>query len=237
MEKHLSDIEKIRKRPGMYVGGIDDYGVLMYALEIFSNAIDAVYRSEKPKVSILSVSPYIEIRDNGPGFPISAEKYFESHDTIKTKNPRYFLEKFHTTPTADNHAPHFHSGRMYGGGLAVVNALSDLFKIETWRKGTLWTCEYSRGQVVRPFEKIDEGDGKGTTIIFRPDPDIFNDYTDIHAAFRERVIETSYLIPRIEYEFLNETYYSENGLFDLLDSALPSFKFDKEIEGFRVLGF
>jgi len=221
----------------MYIGDtFDGSGYLNLALEVFANAVDAVYGIENPNVSVSSVSPTFVISDNGHGLPFDEQKNLELFRDFERSWAEVFLEKFHSTPTADDHSPHFHIGnRLRGVGLVVVNALSEYLRIETWRNGKLWACEYTRGTVVTPPKIIGEGDGVGTTLSFRPDSQIFTGENCSDVALQEKVVETSFLIPKVQYDFLNETYYSENGLFDLLGCTEPNFKFDQEVSGFRVL--
>jgi len=109
-----------------------------------------------------------------------------------------------------------------GVGTKAVNALSDYFRVRSFRDGRMKAAEFSRGIITENFEEKDSSDRNGTEISFIPDADIF-----LHFKFRKEYIERmlrnyAYLNPGLKILFNGETFFSENGLKDLLDEELEN---------------
>lgn len=162
----LMAVGPVRKRPGMYVGDIDDgSGVIAMVLEVVANAYDQYLAGRCSSVS-LTIAPdgSVTVEDDGPGFPAAGGDGVPPLDNV--------LTRLSTTPTVDGHRPHVHLG--FGGmGLAVVNALSEQFELISVREGSELRTKYARGELVEPIATTPTKHASGTTIRFRPDPTIF----------------------------------------------------------------
>jgi len=228
--KVLTGREAVRLRPGMYIGDTKDgSGIRHMFLEVFSNAVDAVFEKEAAQIDIISVYPNVVIRDNGPGFPFEKKHY-----RLGKTATEFILEELHAGATIDGHWPHFHMKYLYGVGLAVVNFLSETFQVKAWRNGDLWMCEYKKGVCTTQAKIIETGTGVGTEITFRPDPEIFETFVDSKDSWENDVSDASYLCPRIKYIFLGREHHSKNGLSDLTVDLKPRFSVSKTVGDFFV---
>lgn len=232
----LRDLEAVRKRPGMYLGDTYERGLQHMILEVFSNAVDAALKVDKPTVSIHSLYPEVVIEDNGGGMP------FEFNMEEGKTATELYLTRLHFSGTADKHAPHVHLGYNWGVGLAVVNAVSSLLDVKSWSKGKRWHTAYRQGEQKIPLEIIGEGEGRGTIISFAPDPEIFENVVINEQNLRSVIFQSVHLIPGLTVNFLNETFHSKNGLSDLLPVMTPwvrisydkSFCFNEQIDDFHL---
>ena len=232
----LSSVEAVRKRPGMYIGDVTDGSGLRHMfLEVFSNAVDAVFGMPDGRIDVLSVFPEVIIRDNGSGIPFDTP-----HPTLPDINERSiaiaraYFETLHYGSTLTGHAPHFHMGHLFGVGLPVVNALSETFSVKSWYKGKLWYCEYEKGVCVKVPVIKETGTGVGTEISFCPDPEIFETINNSREFWEEDVRNAAYLCPKISYSYLEEEYYSESGLSDLISDLSPRFSMRQSVSDFYV---
>jgi len=213
---HLTPMEHIRRRPGMYVGGTD-LGALHHLIyEVVDNSIDEALAGRCDQVLVtLHPDNYVSVTDNGAGIPV------DSHDSGRSA-----LEIVMTEVGAggkfDNDAYKV-SGGLHGVGVSAVNALSDDTQVEVWRDGYLWKQTYKAGIPLSGVEKIrelEDGEPTGTRTTFKPDftvmdPNNFNYNTLVH-RFREMAFVTRKvtLTLRDERSFPPKeiTYYFEGGL-------------------------
>ena len=168
----LEGLEAVRKRPGMYIGSTDHRGLHHLVYEIVDNGIDEAMAGHCDHVSIeLLQDGYVRISDNGRGIPVD----------IHEATGKSALETIMTTLHAGGKfggGAYKVSGGLHGVGASVVNGLSEWMRAEVKRDGHLYSQEYVRG--IPQADMVDEGalegpDSKktGTTIIFKPDSQIF----------------------------------------------------------------
>ncbi|MGJ8585070.1 MAG: DNA topoisomerase IV subunit B [Marinosulfonomonas sp.] len=165
----LDDMEHVRLRPGMYIGGTDDRALHHMVAEIIDNSMDEAVAGHATWIEVELHSDYsITIRDNGRGVPI------DPHPSDPTKSA---LEIIFCTLNAggkfsgENYET---SGGLNGVGSSVVNALSDHMRIEVARNRELYAMEFSRGVPKGTLEKIGAAPNRrGTSVTFHPDPEMF----------------------------------------------------------------
>ena len=202
--------EHIRLRPGMYIGKLGDGssaddGIYILLKEILDNSIDEFRMKAGNKIEISIDDSKVTIRDFGRGIPLG--KVVDAVSKMNTGG-KYDSKAFKK------------SVGLNGVGTKAVNALSDYFKVKSIRDGKSKTAEFSRGNILQNHEEIEDKDKNGTEITFVPDHEIF-----INFKFRKEYIERmlrnyAYLNPGLKIIFNGETFFSKNGLKDLLQEEL-----------------
>ena len=173
--------------------------------EILDNSIDEFRMKAGNTIEINIDDSKVTIRDFGRGIPLG--KVVDAVSKMNTGG-KYDSKAFKK------------SVGLNGVGTKAVNALSDYFKVKSIRDGKSKTAEFSRGNILQNHEEIEYKDKNGTEITFVPDHEIF-----INFKFRKEYIERmlrnyAYLNPGLKIIFNGETFFSENGLKDLLQEEL-----------------
>lgn len=202
--------EHIRLRPGMYIGKLGDGssaddGIYILLKEIIDNSIDEFRMKSGKRIEIKLDEGKVTIRDYGRGIPLG--KVVDAVSKMNTGG-KYDSKAFKK------------SVGLNGVGTKAVNALSEYFKVRSFRDGKMKVAEFSKGNITENHPETDTSDRNGTEISFIPDYSIFT-----HFKFRKEYIERmlrnyAYLNPGLKIIFNGETYYSENGLKDLLEEEL-----------------
>ena len=216
--KTLEGIEAIRLRPGMYIGSTGPEGVRHITLEIISNAVDEYLNGHCTECSV-TVDDFITISDNGRGVPFGkAEDGSETLVNVYTK--------LHTGAKfdSDGKTGYNTSGGMNGVGAKATNALSESFKVISQRQGAEAIAEFKKGELVSYKENAVRGIKTGTTIIFKPDKEIFKEGIELdYTALKNQLQELAYLSPgmvfKLKYKDKNEELItSKNGIKDYIES-------------------
>ncbi|KMQ72572.1 DNA topoisomerase IV subunit B [Chryseobacterium koreense] len=202
--------EHIRLRPGMYIGKLGDGssaddGIYILLKEIIDNSIDEFVMKAGKRIEIKIDEGKATIRDFGRGIPLG--KVVDAVSKMNTGG-KYDSKAFKK------------SVGLNGVGTKAVNALSDYFKVKSVRDGKMKMAEFSKGIITKDYQETESTDRNGTEITFIPDSTIFT-----HFKFRKEYIEKMlknycYLNPGLKIVFNGETYFSENGLKDLLEEEL-----------------
>ncbi|MDN5395294.1 MAG: type IIA DNA topoisomerase subunit B [Chryseobacterium sp.] len=204
--------EHIRLRPGMYIGKLGDGssaddGIYILLKEILDNSIDEFRMRSGKRIEIKVDDGKVSIRDFGRGIPLG--KVVDAVSKMNTGG-KYDSKAFKK------------SVGLNGVGTKAVNALSEYFRVRSFRDGKMKMAEFSRGLITENHEEKDTSDRNGTEISFVPDGDIF-----LHFKYRKEYIAKmlrnyAYLNPGLKILFNGETYYSENGLKDLLEEEMEN---------------
>ncbi len=165
----LEGLEPVRKRPGMYIGGTDEAALHHLAAEILDNSMDEAVAGHASFIEVtMEEGNWLTVRDNGRGVPVDPHPKFKNLSALEV-----ILTTLHSGGKFGGKA-YATSGGLHGVGSSVVNALSDVMEVEVARDRVLWKQSYARG---KPTTKlINAGpvhNRRGTSIRFRPDPDIF----------------------------------------------------------------
>jgi DNA gyrase subunit B len=213
----LEGLEPVRKRPGMYIGGVSAAGLHHLVWEVLDNSIDEAMNGHAKEIVVtLHVDGRsITVSDDGRGIPI------DLHPKLK----RSALEVIFTTLHAGGKFEgqnYKTSGGLHGVGASVVNALSSKLTARVKRGGFAYSMEFSRGVPQGALKKEGAAKGTGTSVFFHPDPTIFPK-TDFHAeTIFERLEVASYLHRGVRLEFHDEvskkksTFLHANGLTDFV---------------------
>jgi DNA gyrase subunit B len=196
----LEGLEPVRKRPGMYIGGVGSTGLHHLVWEIVDNAVDEAMNGHASEIvaTLHKDGQSVTVSDNGRGIPVD----------IHPKHKKSALEIVYTTLHAggkfgdDNYKT---AGGLHGVGASVVNALSSEVVVTVKRDGAAWSMEFHAGSVQTKLKKLGAARGTGTTVFFRPDATIFP-RTDFNPdTIRERLEIVSYLHRGVTVRFIDET--------------------------------
>jgi DNA gyrase subunit B len=216
----LEGLEAVRRRPGMYIGGVDKAGLHHLLWEIVDNSVDEVMNGHASRivVTLHQDGKTMTVSDNGRGIPVD----------VHPKTGKSALEVIFTTLHAggkfDNDAYKV-AGGLHGVGASVVNALSKSLIAEVRRDGQTYIQRYRRGKPQGPVERGEPSRGGGTSVTFTPDPDIFDDQSYDPALIAERLDVKTYLNKGLVIQFVdqknktNVEFRHDGGVADFLEAV------------------
>ena len=194
----LEGLDPVRKRPGMYIGSTGPDGLHHLIWEIVDNSIDEAMAGYAKNIEVtLLPKNQVRVSDDGRGIPVDIHK--------QTKKSA--LETIMTTLHAGGKfggAAYKVSGGLHGVGASVVNALSVYMRAEVCKDGGLYAQEYERGKPKAIVKKIGKCGANGTTIIFEPDPQIFNEIEFNWKRVIDKLRQQAYLTRGVRISFQDE---------------------------------
>ncbi|MFI3249416.1 MAG: DNA topoisomerase (ATP-hydrolyzing) subunit B [Eubacteriales bacterium] len=210
----LEGLEAVRKRPGMYIGSTSESGLHHLVYEIVDNSIDEALAGHCSNISVMiNEGDTITVVDNGRGIPVD----------IQPQTGRPALEVVFTVLHAGGKfggGGYKVSGGLHGVGASVVNALSEWLEVQVHKDGKIYEMKFARGDIIQPLTEVGTTNHSGTTITFKPDPQIFEhtefQYSILHSRMREQAFLNAGL--RIHTTDLREgkqqedTMYYEGGI-------------------------
>ena len=210
--RHLSDMEHVRTRPGMYIGRLGDGsmpedGIYVLLKEVIDNSIDEFKMKAGKRIEIdLDDNLRVTVRDYGRGIPQG--KLVEAVSVLNTGG-KYDSKAFKK------------SVGLNGVGIKAVNALSSNFEVRSYRDGVVRTVKFERG-VLKSDVTEDTQDENGTYVFFEPDNTLFKNYT-FHNDFVETMLRNyTYLNTGLTIMFNGRRILSRNGLEDLLNDTMTT---------------
>lgn len=167
----LEGLEPVRRRPGMYVGGTDSRALHHLAAEVLDNAMDEAVAGHATRIEVeLAADGSVTITDNGRGIPVDPHPRFPGKSALEV-----ILTTLHSGGKFSGKA-YQTAGGLHGVGVSVVNALSEHLVVEVARNRMLYRQAYARGVPLSPLEAVGSTPNRrGTSVTFRPDPEIFGD--------------------------------------------------------------
>lgn len=196
----LEGLEPVRKRPGMYIGGVDSRGYHHLLWEILDNAIDEVMNGFASTISVKlhAGRRSATVEDNGRGIPTgNLPKYGKSALEV-------ILTTLHSGGKFQA-GSYSHSGGLHGVGASVVNALSSSLRVRVRRDGKETEQNYVRGAPVTPLITLGNARNTGSQVFFQPDPEIFGEKACFDQTLvRERLEAKSYLHKGLRMVFTDE---------------------------------
>lgn len=195
----LEGLEPVRKRPSMYIGGVDSRGLHHLLWEIVDNSVDEFLAKECDRivVTLHKDGTSCTVSDNGRGIPV------DKHPKMKKSSLEVILTTLHAGGkfSDKNYA---RSGGLHGVGSSVVNALSSKMVATVHRDGYEWSQTYRRGTPTGPVKKVKPFRGHGTTIYFEPDDSIFRKTTFNAETIRQHLEDVSYIHGGLTIVFKDE---------------------------------
>ena len=179
----LEGLEAVRKRPGMYIGSTSTSGLHHLVYEIDDNSIDEALAGYCTDITVqINPDNTITVIDNGRGIPVD----------IQAQTGRPALEVVFTVLHAGGKfggGGYKVSGGLHGVGASVVNALSEWLTVQVHKDGKIHEMKFSRGHITQEMTIVGTTDHTGTTVTFKPDPEMFEDtvysYDILHTRMRE----------------------------------------------------
>ena len=180
----LEGLEAVRKRPGMYIGSTSASGLHHLVYEIVDNSIDEALAGYCTDIHVtINDGNTITVSDNGRGIPVD----------IQAQTGRPALEVVFTVLHAGGKfggGGYKVSGGLHGVGASVVNALSEWLTVQVHKDGKIYEMRFSRGNITQEMQVVGDTDRTGTTVTFKPDPEMFDtleyDYETLHTRMREQ---------------------------------------------------
>lgn len=205
--KSLDWKEHIRLRPGMYIGKLgdgsaQDDGIYVLVKEILDNSIDEHMMGNGRTIEVKISEHKVEIRDYGRGIPLG--KVIDCVSKINTGG-KYDSGAFQK------------SVGLNGVGTKAVNALSEFFKVQSFREGQTKVAEFNKGELIEDRPVVKTSERNGTKIVFSPDPSVFKNYHFIPEYLENQIWNYAFLNSGLTINFNGVKYFSQNGLLDLLD--------------------
>ena len=179
----LEGLEAVRKRPGMYIGSTSESGLHHLVYEIVDNSIDEALAGYCTNITV-TINPgnTITVIDNGRGIPVD----------IQPQTGKPALEVVFTILHAGGKfggGGYKVSGGLHGVGASVVNALSEWLEVQVHKNGQIYEMKFSRGKITQEMKIVGQTNHTGTTVTFKPDPEMFETleykYETLHTRMRE----------------------------------------------------
>jgi len=204
--------EHIRLRPGMYIGKMGDGsspddGIYVLLKEVMDNCIDEFIMGHGKTIELSIKNNQVTIRDFGRGIPLG--KLIDVVSKINT-GAKYDSKVFKK------------SVGLNGVGAKAVNALSSSFKIKSIRDGKCKEVEFSYGNIINDFDIKESTSRKGTTVSFIADAKLFGNYRFINDYIDKMLWNYCYLNTGLTINYNNKKFFSEKGLYDLLDQNIEA---------------
>jgi len=210
--RHLSDMEHVRTRPGMYIGRLGDGsmpedGIYVLLKEVIDNSIDEFKMGAGKRIEVdIDEELRVTVRDYGRGIPQG--KLVEAVSVLNTGG-KYDSKAFKK------------SVGLNGVGIKAVNALSSRFEVRSYRDGTVRSVQFEKG-VQKSDTTAETQDENGTYVFFEPDATLFKNYR-FHTDFVETMLRNyTYLNTGLTIMFNGRRILSRNGLEDLLNDTMTT---------------
>ena len=215
----LEGLDPVRKRPGMYIGGVGASGLHHLVWEILDNAVDEAMNGHASEIDLTlhRDGTSVTVTDNGRGIPV------DKHPKTGKPALEVILTTLHAGGKFDTGNGNYKTaGGLHGVGASVVNALSKAMTATVRRDGACWEMKFKAGRPIGKMKKMRAVRGTGTQIFFHPDPTIFP-RTEFNAELiRQRLEVVSYLHQGVKVTFHDdvnrrkEMFHHANGLTDYL---------------------
>jgi DNA gyrase/topoisomerase IV subunit B len=218
----LQNVDHVRARPSMYIGGVNKEGLHHIVWEILDNAVDEVINgyASKIEVKLEADRKGITITDDGRGIPV------DKHPELKVPAVVAVFTQLGAGGKFDGQS-YRHSGGLHGVGAAVANALAEKLQVKVKRGGTTHEVNFVRGVQAGKMLSSGKVRGTGTEVFLRPDPEIFGAKATLDPdVLRQRMEAKSYLHKGLTITFIDEsankteTFHHAEGIAEYLDKLV-----------------
>ena len=205
----LEGLEAVRKRPGMYIGGVSVSGLNHLVYEIVDNAVDEALAGYCDTIDVqINADNSITVEDNGRGIPIGI-------------HPKAGIPAVEVVFTILHAGGKFGgggykvSGGLHGVGASVVNALSNWLEVEIFKDGNIYKQRYERGKVMEPLTVVGtcKKSKTGTRVTFLPDDTIFEETVFDYDTLKQRLRETAFLTKNLKIILRDEREEKKEKIF------------------------
>src|SRR6056297_1447641 len=194
----LEGLDPVRKRPAMYIGSTSSKGLHHMIWEVVDNSIDEAVMGECDKITVeLLPDGIVRVSDNGRGIPV------DKHKRTNLSALEVVMTKLHAGGKFGQGAYKV-SGGLHGVGVSVVNALSSYAKAEIRRDGHVWAQEYKKGTPLGKVKKQGKTNETGSSIIFKPDEEIFDDLEFKWNKILSHLRQQAYLTGGVKIEIIDK---------------------------------
>ncbi len=213
----LEGIAPVRVRPGMYIGDTGARGLGTLVFEVFANALDLNLAARATRIDVgIDAEGWVTVEDDGDGLPLEAT--FKGYPAFTA-----IFSSLHFTPTLDGHHPHLHvRPGLAGVGVAVVQALSQRFEVETVRDGVLHRAVFEQGQLTDPLTALGVTTRRGTRIRYLPDPVVFGEARHDLPALTKLFEPLGYLLPDLKLTWQGHLLQQPEGLAAWVRQLAPN---------------
>jgi DNA gyrase subunit B len=215
----LKGLEAVRKRPGMYIGSTSSRGLHHLVYEVVDNSVDEALAGYCTHIEVtIHADDSITVVDDGRGIPV------DMHPTERKPALEVALTMLHAGGKFDKDSYKV-SGGLHGVGVSVVNALSETLVVDVRRDGKVYHQRYARGDKQTELEVTGRSKHTGTTISFKPDPEIFTELRYSYDTLANRLREMAYLNAGLRISLnderpeapKNEVFHYKGGIVEFVE--------------------
>ncbi|CAN5891100.1 DNA topoisomerase (ATP-hydrolyzing) subunit B [soil metagenome] len=215
----LKGLEAVRKRPGMYIGSTSSRGLHHLVYEVVDNSVDEALAGHCSHIEVtIHADDSVTVVDDGRGIPV------DMHPTENKPALEVALTMLHAGGKFDKDSYKV-SGGLHGVGVSVVNALSETLHVEVRRNGKVYHQRYARGDKQTELEIIGKSKETGTTISFKPDPEIFTELRYNFDTLANRMREMAFLNAGLRISLTDErieapkaeVYHYDGGIVEFVE--------------------
>lgn len=214
--KVMEGLEAVRHRPSMYIGSTDVHGLHHLVYEVVDNSVDEAMAGYCKEISVvIHGDGSVSVKDDGRGIPV------DIHPQYNRPAVEIVMTVLHAGGKFDHDTYHV-SGGLHGVGVSVVNALSEWLEVEVSREGRVYRQRYERGRPVSDLQITGVSENTGTTVRFKPDPEIFEVTDFSFDVLSSRLRELAFLNRGLKISITDErsgrskTFHYDGGIISFV---------------------